>query len=71
LVYFSSLLSFDSSSLRALFAPLEMHKLWSSRGKLFGALKDLNVDYAPQTRESRFVKVPRLKFCNIDSAVIY
>ena len=29
--------------------------------KLSEALKELNVDYTPQTRESRFVKVPTVK----------
>jgi hypothetical protein len=40
---------------------VEMYELWSSGEKLFEAFKEKKVDYAPQTRESRFVKVPTVK----------
>jgi len=40
---------------------VEMYELWSSGEKLSEAIKELNVDYAPQTRESTFVKVPTVK----------
>jgi hypothetical protein len=35
--------------------------LWSSGEKLSEALKELNIDYVPQTRESRFIKAPTVK----------
>jgi hypothetical protein len=40
---------------------VEMYELWSSGEKLSEDLKELNIDYVPQTRESRFVKVPTVK----------
>lgn len=40
---------------------VEMYELWSSGEKLSQATKEVNVDYVPQTRESRFVKVPIVK----------
>jgi hypothetical protein len=40
---------------------VEMYEFWSSGEKLSEASKGLNVDYVPQTRESRFVKVPTVK----------
>jgi hypothetical protein len=40
---------------------VEMYELWSSGEKLYEGLKELNVNYEPQTRESRFVKVPTVK----------
>ena len=40
---------------------VEMYELWSSGEKLSEGLKELNVNYEPQTRESRFVKVPTVK----------
>ena len=50
---------------------VEMYELWSSGEKLSEDLKELNVDYVPQTRESRFVKVPTVKsIAGKDLAVI-
>jgi hypothetical protein len=40
---------------------VEMYELWSSGEKLSQAAKEMTVDYVPQTRESRLVKVPILK----------
>ena len=40
---------------------VEMYELWSSGEKLSQAVKEVAVDYVPQTRESRFVKVPSVK----------
>ena len=40
---------------------VEMYELWSSGEKLSQATKEMTVDYVPQTRESRLVKVPILK----------
>ena len=39
----------------------KMYKLWPSGEKLSLALKEFTLDYIPQTRESRFVKVPSVK----------
>ena len=40
---------------------VEMYELWSSGEKLSQAAKEVTVDYVPQTRESRLVKVPIVK----------
>ncbi len=50
---------------------VEMYELWSSGEKLSQAIKELTLDYLPQTRESRFVKVPRVKsVAGADLAVV-
>jgi hypothetical protein len=40
---------------------VEMCELWSSEERLFETLKELKIDYVPQTRQSRFVKVPTIR----------
>ncbi len=40
---------------------VEMYELWSSGERLSQTFKEVNVDYVPQTRESKFVKVPIVK----------
>jgi hypothetical protein len=40
---------------------VEMYELWSLNEKLLKTIKKLVVDYVPQKRESRFVKVPIVK----------
>ena len=40
---------------------VEMYELWSSGEKLSWTTKEVTVEYVPQTRESRLVKVPILK----------
>ena len=40
---------------------VEMYELWSSGERFSQAVKEVTVDYVPQTRESRFVKVPSVK----------
>jgi hypothetical protein len=40
---------------------VEMYELWSSGEKLSQAVKEVTIDYVPQTRESRLVKVPIVK----------
>jgi hypothetical protein len=40
---------------------VEMYELWSSGEKLSKAVKEVTVEYVPQTRQSRFVKVPIVK----------
>ncbi len=40
---------------------VEMYELWSSGERLSQTFKEVNVDYVPQTRESKFVKVPSVK----------
>jgi len=50
---------------------VEMYELWSSGEKFSEAIKELNVDYVPQTRESRFVKIPSVKsVAGTDLAVV-
>ena len=38
-----------------------MYELWGSGEKLSQTSRELTVDYVPQIRESRFVKVPIVK----------
>jgi hypothetical protein len=40
---------------------VEMFELWSSGERLTQAGKEVKVEYVPQTRESRFVKIPTVK----------
>ena len=40
---------------------VEMYELWSSGEKLNFTLKEITVQYVPQTRESRLVKIPTVK----------
>lgn len=40
---------------------VEMYESWSSGEKLSQAIKEASVDYAPQTRESKYVKIPSVK----------
>ena len=40
---------------------VEMYELWGSGEKLSQATREVTVDYVPQTRESRLVKVPIVK----------
>jgi hypothetical protein len=40
---------------------IEMYELWSSSERLCQAAKEVTVDYVPQTRESRLVKVPSVR----------
>ena len=50
---------------------VEMYELWSSGEKLLQTAKEETVDYVPQTRESRFVKVPTVKsVAGTDLAVV-
>jgi hypothetical protein len=50
---------------------VEMYELWSSGEKLSQAVKEVNVEYVQQTRQSRFVKVPIVKsFSGKDLVVI-
>ena len=50
---------------------VKMYELWSSGEKFSEAIKELNVDYVPQTRESRFVKIPSVKsVAGTDLAVV-
>ena len=50
---------------------VELYELWSSGEKLSQAVNELTVDYVPQTRESKFVKVPSIKsIAGTDLAVV-
>ena len=50
---------------------VEMYELWSSGERLSEAAKEVNEDYVPQTRESKFVKVPIVKsVAGADLAVV-
>ena len=50
---------------------VEMYELWSSGERFSQAVKEVAVDYVPQTRESRFVKVPIVKsVAGADLAVV-
>jgi hypothetical protein len=50
---------------------VEMYEPWSSGEKLSQAAKEVTVDYVPQTRESKFVKVPIVKsIAGADLAVV-
>ena len=40
---------------------VEMYELWSSGEKLNFTTKEVVVQYVPQTRESRLVKIPTVK----------
>ncbi len=40
---------------------VEMYELWSPDEKLFFTSKSIVIDYVPQTRESRLVKIPTVK----------
>jgi hypothetical protein len=40
---------------------VEMYELWSSGEKLNFSFKDIAVQYVPQNREARFVKIPTVK----------
>jgi len=40
---------------------VEMYELWSTGERFSQAKKELAVDYVPQTRESKFVRVPIVK----------
>jgi hypothetical protein len=50
---------------------VEMYELWSSGEKLSWTTKEVTVNYVPQTRESKLVKVPILKsVAGADLAVV-
>lgn len=50
---------------------VEMYELWSSGERLSPAKKETSVDYVPQTKESRLVKIPIVKrVAGADLAVI-
>jgi len=40
---------------------LEMYDLWAPGEKLTSTSKEINLDYIPQTRESKWVKIPTVK----------
>ena len=50
---------------------VEMYELWSSGEKLLQTVKEVTVDYVPQTRASRLVKVPTVRsVAGADLAVV-
>jgi hypothetical protein len=50
---------------------VEMYELWSSGERLCQAVKEVTVDYVPQTRQDRLVKVPSVKsVAGADLAVV-
>jgi hypothetical protein len=50
---------------------VELYELWSSGEKLLQTFGEVIVNYVPLSRESRFVKVPRVKsFVGADLAVV-
>ncbi len=50
---------------------VEMYELWSSGEKLSFASKKVTVDYVPQTRESKLIRIPIIKrFEGEDLAVV-
>jgi hypothetical protein len=50
---------------------VEMYELWETNQKLYSTLKQLTVDYVPQTRQMRLVKVPTVKrVAGADLAVV-
>jgi len=40
---------------------VEMYELWSTGERFSQAAKEVTVDYVPQTRESKFIRVPTIK----------
>jgi hypothetical protein len=40
---------------------VEMYELWSKGERFSQTKKEITVDYVPQTRESKFVRVPIVK----------
>jgi len=40
---------------------VEMYELWSTGEKLNQICSELNLDYVPQTRQSRMVRIPTVK----------
>ena len=50
---------------------IEMYELWSSGEKLCQTVKEITVDYVPQTRQMRLVKVPTVRsVAGADLAVV-
>ncbi len=50
---------------------VEMFEWWDSDEKLWQTTKDFNVNYVPQTRESRLVRVPTVKsIAGADVAIV-
>ena len=50
---------------------VEMYELWSSGEKLSCTSKEVTVEYVPQTRESRLIRIPIVKrFEGVDLAVV-
>lgn len=50
---------------------VEMYELWSSDEKLNQTCRELKVDYVPQNRQSRLVRVPTVKsVAGVDLAVL-
>ncbi|MGD0645320.1 MAG: hypothetical protein ABSA75_10485 [Candidatus Bathyarchaeia archaeon] len=50
---------------------VEMYELWSSGERLSQVAKEISVEYVPQTRESKFVKIPTVKsVAGADLAVV-
>ena len=50
---------------------VEMHELWSDGEELFLTQREVAVQYIPQTRASRLIKIPIVKsFASTDLAII-
>jgi hypothetical protein len=50
---------------------IEMYELWSSGEKLSFTSKEVTVEYVPQTRESRLIRIPIVKrFEGVELAVV-
>jgi hypothetical protein len=50
---------------------VEMYELWNAEAKLSFGSKEVAVEYVPQTRESRLIKIPFVKhFGGVDLAVV-
>ena len=50
---------------------VEMYELWSSGEKLSCTSKEVTVEYVPQTRESKLIRIPTVKsFEGMDIAVV-